>query len=471
MKFAASTPLRVASKPVGRPWPVNDLRAYDLPKEVGWGDLLHEVLKSRGWKVKPPCHIPTPSEDDDSRLVFVKEFEACVRGQTPEEAFGKQNAVQEGYRLQALPRPKHALWMMNWSQYRVPGTCAGRAMPNREDFHKVVINHGRELPGDNGNYRIAGIPGMEAALCKDRISEAFRDEPWYPIAYVLPKERSTLLKRLTSPSAASEYWIAKPRNECAGAGIAVWNGGDPKLQKIVKDSKDQKCSVVQSYLADPLLLGGYKFHMRVHLVITNTNPLQAYVQRGGQCLFATKPYTMAKDTLGSNFDPPVHVTNMGLNATPENKDNYLRSKPVIGRGQQILVRELESILQSDPKFDLADFWQQIVHIAAKTARYICNAPSVKRHGKLVSERHFEVLGLDLMVDKAYDVYMCEANDSPGLCHPDEDILGSPNPDYGKEIRANVQTWHDILALLGLDAARPQNRGSVHNWYDLDFSQI
>ena len=26
---------------------------------------------------------------------------------------------------------------------------------------------------------------------------------------------------------------------------------------------------MQKYLADPLLLGGYKFHMRIHLVITN----------------------------------------------------------------------------------------------------------------------------------------------------------------------------------------------------------
>merc|ERR1711982_310338 len=67
-------------------------------------------------------------------------------------------------------------------------------------------------------------------------------------------------------------------------------------------------------------------------------------QENGQCLFATKPYTLSNKTLGADFDPPVHVTNLCLNATEKNKDNFLRKKPVIGKGQQIRMRQLVSYL-------------------------------------------------------------------------------------------------------------------------------
>jgi hypothetical protein len=403
----------------------------------------------------------------DSQLVYLREFEACVRGKSPEELYGKRGSVQDGYKLKTIPQPKYALWLMNLTSFRVPGTNGGRSRP-REDFAHVVRKYGHELVGEPGNHRIAGIPGLDTAVSKDRLSLALRDEPWYPMAYVLPMESKELLLRLKQ-TAADEYWIAKPRNECSGAGISVYHASDPELMTLVSESgKGTKRSVVQRYLAHPLLIGGHKFHMRIHLVITNTNPLQAFVWRGGQCLFATKPYTLSKDTLGANFDPPVHVTNQGLNATKKNKENYCRVKPVIGAGQQISMRELEKHLAGMyPNFDVKAFWKQIVHIAAKTVRCIGQASSVRQYGKLAPSRHFELMGLDLMVDKDLRIHMCEINGSPGVDYPDKMVLGSPNPDYQKETDFCNQTFHDMMTLLGLDSERKQTEGSLNNWYELD----
>jgi len=205
-------------------------------------------------------------------------------------------------------------------------------------------------------------------------------------------------------------------------------------------------------------------------VITNMNPLEAYVQENGQCLFATKPYTLCGNTLGASFDPPVHVTNMGLNAKPENKENYFRKKPIVGRGQQIRMRQLVSFLADTcPKFRKRLLWQQILDIAADTAIYI--AQGVQRHSKTVRDRHFELFGLDLMLDKDLKVWMCEVNTDPGLGYPDKEVLGSPNPDYQKELRACEETFHDLFALMGLDAGREQAQGSLHHWFQLDFSNI
>jgi len=471
--------LRKPCKPVFKAWPKNQLKAFDMPGGMGWGTLMKHTMRSRGWTVGSPCASREPHEHEvhNSQLVFAAEFEAMVRGMTPEQLVGKKNVVQDtefehmgikGYRLKQRPRPRHALWMMNWAPFRVPGTYGGRCMP-REDFNHILVKYGHLLPGQPGDHLIAGIPGLDTAVSKDRMSVALRGEPWYPYAYVMPQESNELLKRLGDAS-GNQYWIAKPRNECAGAGIAVWHGADPEFAKIVKaEGQGTKRSVVQSYLPYPLLIGGHKFHMRIHLVMF-ANPLQAFVWRGGQCLFSTKPYTLSKKTLGRDFDPPVHVTNQGLDATPANKENYCREKPVIGKGQQISMKELEKYLaEAYPGFDLDAYWGQINHICANTVKYISTASSVRQYGKLAPHRHFELMGIDLMVDKDLKIYMCEINGSPGVDYPDKLVLGDPNPDYDKERIFATQTFQDMLTLMGLDAENPQSKGSLNNWYELDFS--
>jgi len=470
--------LQRPKKPVGEPWPLHDLRAFDAPTEgpgedkcagINCGPMLEEVLKSRGWRYSTkPCH-GYYDKDAETSTFHVKEFEASVRGQKPEKIFGKSGVVEDGYRLQALPMPKHALWMMGRLPYRVPGT-ANECAREREDFIKIVVEHGDNLVGKAGNHRIAKFPGTETLLFKTHLTEAFQDKPWYPSTYILPKDKSSFLKEIESRgNSRNNLWIGKPRNDYGGTGIRVYKGTDPELTKAVHDSDAAPRALMQHYIADPHLVGGYKYHMRIHLVITNLSPLQAFVQENGQCLFATKPYTLANKTLGAAFDPPVHVTNMGLNAKPDNKENYFKQKPVVGRGQQIRVKQLVSHLtETCPSFSKHNLWQQILNIGKDTASYI--AQGVQRNNKnIVRDRHFEIFGMDLMLDKDMKVWMCEVNTDPGLGYPDTQVLGSPNPDYQKEAQACKDTFHDIFALLGLDAGREQSEGSLRHWFELDFA--
>jgi len=466
-----SITLKRPQKPVGEPWPLNDLRAFDVPAEdesgLNYGPMLKEVLKSRGWRYSTnPCH---GYYDGDVSTFFVKEFEASVRGQKPEKLFGKTGVVEDGYRLQSVPLPKHALWMMGRLPYRVPGT-ANEAARERDDFVKIVVDHGGNLQGKPGNYRTAKFPGTETLLFKTHLTEAFKDKPWYPSTYILPKDKTSFLKVIEARgNSRSNLWIGKPKNDYGGKGIRVYKGVDPELTKAVHESDNYPRSLIQHYIADPHLIGGYKYHMRIHLVITNLSPLQAYVQENGQCLFATKPYTLSNKTLGAAFDAPVHVTNMGLNAKPENKENYFLKKPVVGAGQQVRVRQLISHLaETNPSFSKQNLWQQILSIAIDTARYI--AQGVLKKSTIVSDRHFELFGMDLMLDKDMKVWMCEVNTDPGLGYPDKEVLGSPNPDYQKEAQACKDTLHDLLTLLGLDAGREQSQGSLRNWFELDFKK-
>jgi hypothetical protein len=472
--------MRRPTRPAAEPWPLHELRAFDAPTEgqidINYGPMLKEVLRSRGWRYKTNVCHGTFNKDTEVSTFYVKEFEASLCGEDPKKVFGKKGAVmQDGYRLQTIPLPKYALWMMGRLPYRIPGKDAERVR-DREDFIKLVIKHGDKLPGKPGNYRIAKFPGTEALLFKTKFTEAFKDKTWYPKTYELPRDKASFLKEIRQRGESrNNMWIGKPENDYGGTGIRVWKGTDRDLAKTVRESENaKKSSIIQHYIADPLLIGGYKFHMRIHLVITNVNPLQAYVQENGQCLFATKPYTLSSKTLGEHFDPPAHVTNMGLNAKPENKDNYFKRKPFIGRGQQIRMRQLMNYLEDNhPKFRKNKLWQQILNISAETAKYI--GEGIHQRTKTVRDRHFEIFGMDLMLDKDLKVYMCEVNTDPGLGYPDEEVLGSPNPDYQKELRACEDTFHDLFALLGLDAGqyswREQKNGSLRHWFELDFSDV
>lgn len=322
----------------------------------------------------------------------------------------------------------------------------------------------------DGNFRIIGYPGMEHALKKNNLAVAFKDMPWFPRSYTIPAESADLLKDIRGNKVYDDnYWICKPPNDYGGDGITVFHGSDKALRDVIRESDSSGQQVVQHYLGDPLLIGGYKFHARIHLAVTSLHPPEAYVQLNGQCLFATEPYVLSKTNTGKNFRPPVHVTNMCLNATKDNKENYFKMKPVIGRGQQFRVRFMESYLNKHHKgWNSEMFWKQVVDIAADTVLYMSKARSIRQHGKFPPGRFFEVFGMDLMLDKSFNVFMCEVNTSPGLDYPDKKILGEPNPDFAKETGLAGDTWHDLLALLGLDACRKQKSGSLKSWYKVDF---
>lgn len=131
---------------------------------------------------------------------------------------------------------------------------------------------------------------------------------------------------------------------------------------------------------------------------------------------------------------------------------------------------ISHLADNQPNFSKHDLWQQILEISADTASYL--AQGVQKHSKTVPDRHFELFGMDLMLDKDMKVWMCEVNTDPGLGYPDKEVLGSPNPDYQKEQQACVETFHDLFTLLGLDAGVPnQNtQGSLRHWFQLDFPE-
>jgi tubulin polyglutamylase TTLL5 len=64
-------------------------------------------------------------------------------------------------------------------------------------------------------------------------------------------------------------WILKPSCLSRGRGIFLLDSAS--------NAVCQQPSVVQRYIADPLLLHGHKFDLRLYVCVTSFNPLEAFM--------------------------------------------------------------------------------------------------------------------------------------------------------------------------------------------------
>ena len=147
-------------------------------------------------------------------------------------------------------------------------------------------------------------------------------------------------------------WIYKPKNDYGGSGCHVYNISMPQFHEVLKrDTQKRRNFVLQRYIENPLLVGGYKFHMRIFLLLTSMNPPCGYLHHGGQVLFSTKKYSYDHSTLGANFDKYAHLTNWSIHSLPNNYDRLLAKKDVIGVGCEWRFKRLIRHLKKEhPNF-------------------------------------------------------------------------------------------------------------------------
>lgn len=71
------------------------------------------------------------------------------------------------------------------------------------------------------------------------------------------------------------------------------------------------------YLANPLLINGLKFDLRIYVAVTCINPLRIYIYEEGLVRFATEKFDLSNPE--NRF---IHLTNYSLNKhSPNFVDN------------------------------------------------------------------------------------------------------------------------------------------------------
>lgn len=68
--------------------------------------------------------------------------------------------------------------------------------------------------------------------------------------------------------------------------------------------------VISKYILYPHLINGYKYDLRLYVVVTGFDPLKVYLYREGLVRFATENYSVAPRSLKKRY---MHLTNYSVN--------------------------------------------------------------------------------------------------------------------------------------------------------------
>jgi len=119
---------------------------------------------------------------------------------------------------------------------------------------------------------------------------------------------------------------------------------------------------VSEYIASPLLLNGYKFDMRIYVVVTCINPLRMYIYEEGLARFATCKYDNGSG--GGQKGKFMHLTNYSIN---KKNAAFMHSKNEIndGEGSKWSLTALKKLMRN-LGIDDKTIWKSIEDIVIKT---------------------------------------------------------------------------------------------------------
>lgn len=158
----------------------------------------------------------------------------------------------------------------------------------------------REMTSARLHQRVNRIPGASGICVKDRLLRWMRRAElsfgtaaygFHPPGF-LPGELGRGSERCGAAAVADSVfrdnlWICKPSDLSRGRKISVIRNP--------RDAVIDQSSVIQRYLARPLCVSGYKFDLRLYVVVTSVKPLRVFLYRDGLARFATRPYASHRE--------------------------------------------------------------------------------------------------------------------------------------------------------------------------------
>lgn len=223
-----------------------------------------------------------------------------------------------------------------------------------------------------------------------------------PCTYILPKEYIQFVEEYTVMSEKcpeENVWIMKPVGKSRGRGISMIND----LSQVTYGEP----MVIQKYLYRPLLLGGFKFDLRIYVLITAFNPLEVFLYKEGFARLSTVPYSTRPDKLLNKY---IHLTNSSIQK--HNSNPATDSVDYIFGGTKISLQSLRERLSHD-SISYDKIWQQIREIIIKSLIAVqSEIPSMPCC--------FDLVGFDIIIDQNLQAWLIEINSSPSLAR--ENVL-------------------------------------------------
>ncbi|XP_012933199.1 tubulin polyglutamylase TTLL6 isoform X1 [Heterocephalus glaber] len=255
--------------------------------------------------------------------------------------------------------------------------------------------------------KINHFPGMSEICRKDllarnmsRMLKMFpKDFHFFPRTWCLPADWGGL--QTYSRSRKNKTYICKPDSGCQGRGIFI-----TRTVREIKPGEDMIC---QLYISKPFIIDGFKFDLRIYVLVTSCDPLRIFVYNEGLARFATTSYSQpCADNLD---DICMHLTNYSINKHSSNfiQDAHSGSK-----------RKLSAfnVYMESHGYDVPKIWRGIDDLITKTL--ITAHPVIKHNYQTCFPSHtlnsacFEILGFDVLLDSKLKPWLLEVNHSPSF---------------------------------------------------------
>lgn len=263
--------------------------------------------------------------------------------------------------------------------------------------------------------RINHFPGMGEVTRKDnlarnmmKMAKAIPEEfNFVPRSWILPADHNILQNYVKDLKARKKYktFIVKPSNGAQGHGIALFRN----VEKIPPTEH----FIVQEYVEKPLLLDGYKFDLRIYVLITSCDPLRIFLFNDGLVRMSTEKYLPPQESNLSHLF--MHLTNYSVNKHNE----YYEKGASLDSGSKRSIKAFNDYLRRND-YDVALLWKNISEMLVKTLLvaepHILHAYRMCRPGSSPSQDSvcFEILGFDVLIDRKLRPWLLEINRSPSF---------------------------------------------------------
>uniref|UniRef100_A0A6I8P394 Tubulin tyrosine ligase like 7 n=1 Tax=Ornithorhynchus anatinus TaxID=9258 RepID=A0A6I8P394_ORNAN len=266
------------------------------------------------------------------------------------------------------------------------------------------------------NYqRINHFPGMGEICRKDflarNMTKMIKSQPqeysFIPRTWIFPAEYTQFqnyVKELKKKRRQKTF-IVKPANGAMGHGISLIRIGD-KLPA-------QDHLIVQEYLDKPFLMEGYKFDLRIYILVTSCDPLKIFLYHDGLVRMGTEKYSPPSDSNLSQLY--MHLTNYSVN---KHNEHFERDETE-DKGSKRSIKWFTEFLQTH-HHDVTKFWSDISELVVKTLivaePHVLHAYRMCRPGQPPGSDSvcFEVLGFDILLDRKLKPWLLEINRAPSF---------------------------------------------------------
>ncbi|OON17050.1 hypothetical protein X801_07118 [Opisthorchis viverrini] len=156
-------------------------------------------------------------------------------------------------------------------------------------------------------------------------------------------------------------------------------------------------------MVQPFLIDGYKFDMRLYVLLTSCDPLRIYMFKDGLVRFTTIQYVEPNQRNMHNMY--MHLTNY---AVQKHSDGYIRDDEEGGTKRRITTLN-RWFTQNG--YNLEKIWNDVDDVVIKT---VLSGYAVLRHNyRTCFPNHsqmsacFEILGFDIMFDHKLKPFVLE----------------------------------------------------------------